>query len=205
VPWIRDLALIPSVAAALTAGLLVVLDDRRLTLATLAAQYLFAAWLAAASLPPGVAAVKLVSGLLACIVLAISVAAMGWRAPGERAGALPTGHAFRWIAVFLVAIVAFAVGRDGWSAIPTLEPVVALGAMFLLALGMLQIGISEDTLRVGAGILTLLSGFEVAYAAVEPSLAVVALLASVHLGVALVVSYLLVGIPGAAAGQEGEG
>jgi hypothetical protein len=60
-----------------------------------------------------------------------------------------------------------------------------------MGLGLLQIGITEEPLRVGAGLLTLLSGFEIAYSSIEPSLAVVALLAAVHLGIALVVSYLL--------------
>jgi hypothetical protein len=203
VAWIADLALVPSLAVAMTAGLLVVLDDRRLTLAALAVQYLFVAWLAAAALPLGVAAAKLAAGLLACLVLGVSTAGMGWRAAGERAGALPTGPTFRWIAVLLVAIVAFAIGRDGWEAIPSLRPNVALGAMFLLTLGMLQIGITDDTLRVGVGILTLLSGFEVAYTAVETALAVMALLASVHLGVALVVSYLMVALADAAASKGG--
>jgi hypothetical protein len=197
------LALVPAHAVAITAGLLVVLDDRRATLAALATQYLFVAWLAGLALPPAVAAVKLASGLLACGVLSVSASALGWRREGERVGALPAGHAFRWIAALLVIIIAFAIGRDGWQVIPSLEPLAARGAMFLLGLGMLQIGITEDTLRVGAGILTVLSGFEVAYAAVEPSLAVMALLASVHLGVALVVSYLLVGLQGTAAGQDG--
>lgn len=203
--WIRDLSLLPALAVAVTAGLLVVVDNRKTQLVTLAVQYFFAAWLAGLALPLGVAAVKLVAGLVACGILTVSVSALGWRLAEERPGALPAGHAFRWIAVLLVAFVAFAIGRDGWEAIPALEPAAALGAVFLLTLGMLQFGITEDGLRVGAGILTVLTGFEVAYAAVEPSLAVVALLASVHLGVALVVSYLLVGLPGAAAGEGDEG
>jgi hypothetical protein len=77
--------------------------------------------------------------------------------------------------------------------------------MVLFALGALQLGITEDTLRVGAGILTVLCGFEAAYAAVEPSLAVVALLASVHVGIALVISYLLVGVGSTAASEGDEG
>jgi hypothetical protein len=39
--------------------------------------------------------------------------------------------------------------------------------------------------------LTVLSGFEIAYASVEPSLAVLALLAMVHIGISLIVSYLV--------------
>jgi hypothetical protein len=176
--------------------LLVILDDRRLAIGVLAVQYVMAGWLAGLSLPMGVAAAEAASGLLACVVLWLTVASQGWRLPEARVGGLPTGHAFRWIAVLLVAMVAFGIGREGWRAIPGLPANAALGAAFLLTLGLLQLGITEDALPVGAGILTTLSGFEVAYAAVEPALAVVALLSSVHLGVALVVSYLLVGRSG---------
>jgi hypothetical protein len=205
VTWIWELSILPALAVALTAGLLVVMDDRRHTLVVLAVQYLLATWLSALALPLGVAAVKLVTGLVACSVLWVSLADRGWRRPEDAPGALPVGHAFRWIAVLLVAIVAFAVGKDGWDAIPALAPNAALGAMQLFTLGVLQLGITEDTLRAGTGILTVLSGFEVAYAAVEPSLAVVALLASVHVGIALVISYLLVGLGPSAAGEKEEG
>jgi hypothetical protein len=38
--------------------------------------------------------------------------------------------------------------------------------------------------------MTLLSGFEIVYGLIEPSLAVLALIASIHIGLALVASYL---------------
>lgn len=201
--WLQGLSVIPAIGAAVCAGLLVILDDRRWAIAALAVQYFFAAWLSALSLPLGVAAVKAVSGLLACAVLWLTASSQGWRLPEARVGGLPTGHAFRWIAVLLVVTVAFGISREGWPAIPGLAENGALGATFLLTLGLLQIGITEDALHVGVGILTMLSGFEAAYAAVEPSLAVVAMLAAIHLGVALVVSYLLAARHGDGAVGEG--
>ena len=68
-----------------------------------------------------------------------------------------------------------------------------LGAMLLLSLGLLHLGISEEPFRVGMGLLTALAGFEILYVAVEPSLAVLALMAAVHIGIAIIVSYLVVG------------
>lgn len=64
----------------------------------------------------------------------------------------------------------------------------------MLGLGLLQLGLSTGTLRVGLGLMTLLSGFEIAYIVVEPSLVVLALIGSVHIGFALVISYLMLGI-----------
>jgi hypothetical protein len=202
VNWLQGLSLLPAIVVAATAGLLVILDDRRLAIGVLAVQYIMTAWLVALSLPFGVAAAEAASGLLACVVLWLTASSQGWLLPEARVGGLPTGHAFRWIAVLLVAMVAFGIGREGWRAIPGLPDNASLGVAFLLSLGLLQLGITDDALRVGAGILTTLSGFEVAYAAVEPALAVVALLSSVHLGVALVVSYLLAGRAGKDAAED---
>lgn len=199
--WLQGISLLPALLVAATAGLLVVLDDRRGAIVILAAQYVLAGWLAALSLPLGAAAAEAASGVVACAVLWLT-GTQGGRAPQGRTGGLPTGHAFRWIAVLLVAMVAYGISREGWSAIPSLPANAALGAAFLITLGLLQLGITDDPLRVGAGILTTLSGFELAYAAVEPALAVVALLSAVHLGVALVVSYLLIGRSGEDAAQD---
>jgi len=62
-----------------------------------------------------------------------------------------------------------------------------------MGLGLLHIGISEDPFRVGLGLLTALAGFEIIYAAVEPSLAILALMAAVSIGISIIVSYLMVG------------
>lgn len=189
--WLRDFAYIPASSVAVTAGLLIALDSRRLGVGLLAVQYLWVAWLAGLALPLPIAAAKLVAGLMTCGILALSVATLHWETPAPPTGAVPRGHVFRWIAVLLVATVALGLGRTNWMGFPGVASAAAAGSSFLMALGLLQIGITEDTLRVGTGLLTLLSGFEIVYSAIEPSLAVIALLAAVHLGIALVVSYLL--------------
>jgi hypothetical protein len=70
-------------------------------------------------------------------------------------------------------------------------------------MGLLQLGFQEEPVKVGIGLLTIISGFEVAYTTIEPSLAVMALLATVHLGIAVVVSYLLLIGSGEKPGLEG--
>lgn len=59
-------------------------------------------------------------------------------------------------------------------------------------LGLLQASIYKPPMRVVLGLLTLLSGFGIAYGAIESSLAVIALLVVVHLGLALAGSYLTI-------------
>jgi hypothetical protein len=58
-------------------------------------------------------------------------------------------------------------------------------------MGLLQLGMTTHPLRVVLGLLTLLSGFEILYAAVEVSVLVTGLLALINLGMALVGSYLV--------------
>jgi hypothetical protein len=57
---------------------------------------------------------------------------------------------------------------------------------------LLHLGLTAQPLRVVLGLLTVLSGFEILYAAVESATLVAGLLAAVNLGLALVGAYLLV-------------
>jgi hypothetical protein len=65
-----------------------------------------------------------------------------------------------------------------------------MASYLLMALGLLGLGLTEEPMNAGMALLTLLNGFELFYAAVEPSLAVVALLAAVAFGIVLAVSFL---------------
>jgi hypothetical protein len=65
--------------------------------------------------------------------------------------------------------------------------------LLLISLGLLHLGITSDPFQVIIGLLTVLAGFEVLYAAVESSVLVTALLAVVNLGLALAGSYFLNG------------
>ena len=58
-------------------------------------------------------------------------------------------------------------------------------------MGLLQLGITTQGLRVILGLLTTLSGFEILYAAMEGSSSVAALLVVINLGLGLVGAYLL--------------
>lgn len=201
--WLEEFAIVASIAVALTGTLLILSDNRRLLLVTLAAQYVFVAWLVGLSLPLQVAAAKLVAGLLACAIIAVALANVGWSGQSVIPETIPSGMIFRTIAVCLVLLAALGLGGGIWSALPKLSTVASYGATFLIALGLLQLGFQEEPVKVGIGLLTIISGFEVAYTTIEPSLAVMALLATVHLGIAVVVSYLLLIVSGEKTRPEG--
>ena len=80
-----------------------------------------------------------------------------------------------------------------------------MGAMLLIGMGLLHLGVTTRPLRVLLGLLTTLSGFELLYAAVENSVLVAGLLALVTLGLALVGAYLLDALTGGENDNEQEG
>jgi hypothetical protein len=189
--WLEEFASIAAWGAAISGGLLILWNDRRLLIMTLALQYLLVTWLVSLTLPIQIAAAKLVAGLMACTILAISLVSTDWIAREGIPRAIPFGRPFRLIAILLVLFAAGAVGSENWLMLPGLKPEAILGTTFLLSLGILHLGLSEEPIRVCMGILTMMSGFEVSYSVIEPSLAVIAMLAIIHLGVALVIGYLL--------------
>jgi hypothetical protein len=193
--WLQNWSLDVSIVAGVAAAALILLNDRRLALLVLAGQYGCLGVLAGLSLPLPVAATKLLAGWVAVAILALTAASTGWKGPAQEGGALPSGLVFRLAAVLLVATVAAGLAKSGLFSLPNVAEPEALAATLLIGLGLLQTGLSEEPLRFGLGLLTMLGGYEAAYSVVEPSLAVAAMLAAVHVGVALAVAYLLVVSP----------
>ena len=107
----------------------------------------------------------------------------GWRSQGVSARA-----GFGFLAVVLVALTAYAVA----SVVPLPELPRSLTAVcyVLMGLGVLLLGLSQDPVRVGLGLLTFLSGFDLFYVALEPSLVVTGLLGSISFVIALGMAYL---------------
>jgi hypothetical protein len=181
---------LPAIAAPLAAILIVLVERRTVKLYALAFQYAMVAWLVVSPLPLESAAAKLVAGWISVIILYWGAARS--TEPLDVNGAavgLPRGRVFRITAVLLVVIGTLGVSSEAWIPIDALDQYVQRAAMLLLVLGTLGIGLYIDALQVGVGLLTIISGFEIIYSSVEPSLAIVALLALVHLGIALIISY----------------
>ncbi len=189
---------IPVVLVAATAFLLITVERPGFQIGILAVQYASVAWLSSLALPPQVAAVKVVAGMITSGVLALTVA--GSRSPAESAA----GRAFRVIAAILIMVAAIGIGQTNWMGVPDIRQEASMAAAILMSMGLLQLGLFRSPLRVVIGLITLLSGFEIAYSVIEPALAILALLASVHIGLAMVASYLTLVArpPGLAEGGE---
>ncbi len=162
--------------------------DWRWSLGLLAAQYLSIFWVVQAHWPIPMAAVKLVAGWMACAVLAIART----RAPRED-GTEDTwlhGWLFHVFAAGMILAVTYAVSLRVSEWLGMSLP-IAWGSLVLIALGLLHLGITSEPFRAILGLLTVMTGFEILYAAVESSALVTALLVVVNLGLALAGAYFL--------------
>ena len=189
--YLQSYSIIATWMIALLCILLVVWDNPKFLLAGLCVVYALAAWLVTTSLLPSSGGAKFVAGVVACGIIYLGLSGSGWDVELDHDHPIPTGKPFRIGASLLVLLSAMGLTGNVSNLIPELLSNVAQGAMMLLVTGILILGLFDSAFRVGIGLLMLLAGFDILYSAVEPSLAIVALLALVHIGIALVVSYLL--------------
>jgi len=164
-------------------------SGRWLSLA-LGVQYVGVFLLVFLSWPLSLAVVKLVAGWMSAALLGVGLGG----APAvtyleERFS--PSGRVFRLLAAFMVGLTMLAlVPRvQGWF--PEVGIEVLDGSLLLFGLGTLQLGLTARPVRVILGLLTVLGGFEILYAALENSVLVAGLLAVLNLGLALVSAYLV--------------
>ena len=103
----------------------------------------------------------------------------------------PRGRLFRLFAAGMVVLIVLATTRSVDTIMADAGYAVTGGSLLLIGMGLLHLGITDNNLRVVVGLMTVLSGFEILYSAVEGSILVAALLAVVNLGLALVGAYLM--------------
>jgi hypothetical protein len=180
--------------------------DWRWSLLALYLQYLGVFILVASAWPTAMAASRLVAGWIAGAVILMAIVSLpeGVRVletgknpelpPGNRKipQDLLTGRLFRLLAAALVVLIVLSSFNTVIQWTPGLSPGQALGGLILIGMGLLQLGFTARTFHTILGLLTLLSGFQIIYSAVEKSALVAGLLAVVDLGLALVGAYLLI-------------
>ncbi len=175
-------------ATLVTTGGLLLHTNWRWGLGLLAIQYIGVFWLVQTHWTISMAAVKLVTGWMACVVLAMGRINAATVEPTETSW--PQGRLFRVFTGGIVVAVTFALSLQA-SAWLDLDLPLAWTSLLLIGMGLLQLGITSKYLWVIAGLLTALSGFEIIYASVETSTMVAALLSVVNLGLALTGAYFL--------------
>jgi hypothetical protein len=141
--------------------------------------------------PVGMASVKVVSGWMSAAILGMTRSGLTSDAAVEdniSAG----GRLFHLFTAATVVLIVAVVTPSVDTIMADAGFPVTNGGLLLIGMGLLQLGISAQVLRVAIGLMTVLSGFEILYATVEASILVAALLAVINLGLALVGAYLLI-------------
>ncbi|MCZ2127054.1 MAG: hypothetical protein LC099_04680 [Anaerolineales bacterium] len=190
--------------AFLAASTLLVSRDWRISLGALALQYFAAFWLITRHLPFAMGSVKLISGWMVVAILGMTRYNLGELDDDSRDSFFLRGAAFRFVLTAVAALVALGATPRIEAAIPGLGLPVIAGGLILVGAGVAHLGLTDDPLRVALGLLTLISGFEILYAAVESAILVAGLLALINLGLGLSGAYLLLAgsVPFAEEGEE---
>lgn len=198
-------ALIATALIAATTLVLLISSDWRLSLLALALQYVGIFGLVLQFWPFEMAAVKLVAGWMAAALLGMAIAnlplpkteaendrgRLAWLGVEKLGMNVPAGRIVSTLAAVLVWLVVFTVVPQLTNFLPDLERLPAIASLLLIGMGLLQLGFTSRPFPCIVALLTLLSGAELLYAAVESSTLVAGLLAGVTLALALVGAYLV--------------
>ena len=173
-----------------SAGLLFV-RDWRWNIILLATQYLGMFVLALQHWPIGMASVKVVAGWMSAVILGMTRSGLSNEALEDET-VWPLAWRFRLFAAAVVVLIVTVVTPSVDTIMADAGFAVTGGSLILIGMGLLHLGTTAHILRVTIGLMTVLSGFEILYSAVEGSVLVAALLAVINLGLALAGSYLLI-------------
>jgi hypothetical protein len=193
--------------ALIAAGLIVIFFDWRFLVFAFGILAVFTGLLYAQLLPPQIAGIKMMIGLL----IAVQMWVTGRQIAANRAHdveplpaevsddeapvvrrRITTGLPFRIVVAVMIFLVSWQVSASPNFTVPDVPPIVSLAVIGLVAMGLLGLGLTEDPLKAGMLLLVVLTGFELYYAAIEPALAVIALLAAMNFAIALAAGYLAI-------------
>ena len=184
---LESLAIVAVVLTMLTTLIPLISNNWRWTILALSIQYLAVFWFIGMVWPMSQAVIKLVVGWMVSAVL-------GSTLPSEQTARELNTHIssrlFRILAAGMIWMLVFSIAPILGNLFPT-GSAVLWGALILVGMGLLQLGMSTRPSRVIIGLLTVLSGFEILYAVVETSVLVTGLLAIINLGLSMVGSYIL--------------
>ncbi len=189
-----------------TAGVIVVVKDWRLSLLALVIQYVIFGLLLMSEIRMELAMIKTLVGALLCVILYVTARHVKWGRPPPMPPeeeeedvpaelptfrwTLPTELPFRLLAALLVIAVAY--GAATKFPLPDVNEAISLAAYTMAALGLLAMGLTDEPLKAGLGLLTFVAAFELYYTVLEPSLTVVGFLGLSNFLIALAIAYLTV-------------
>lgn len=192
---------------AITSFSLLIINDWRVKVTFLSAQYVGVFFLVAESWALPLALIKLIAGWMAAALLGVTAAGGLKELNNETLGNsekrvhfkdfLPVIRVFfksRVFSIFAALAVIFmglSINLNVSQGIPGLSNVQASGGLILIGMGLLSLSFYNKVLPTFLGLLTALSGFEIIFAAMEASILVAGMLAIVNIALASAGAYLL--------------
>ncbi len=134
----------------------------------------------------GLSAVELVAGWMAMAILMASQPSV----EPDRQFINRQGTIFRIVAAVVIWLLVFLIAPN-ISIISSLPIEATWSALILVGMGLLHLGMTTNPVKVIIGLLTVLAGFEVFYAAFEKSVLVAGLLAMITIGLAAIGAYMI--------------
>jgi hypothetical protein len=185
--------------------LLILIGDWRYRIALLAFLYAGVFALTNLSWPITMSMSKLIAGWIGCTVLGMALISTPktqqvnnrLRASGGLISGSLSGKIFNpqrlyyFISSALVLVLVFFGTPTLVVWLPGVRMEQVWGALTLIGMGLLQLGFNPKPFPTTIGVLTILAGFEIIYAAIENSILVASLVTLITLGVSLVGAYLI--------------
>ena len=142
---------------------------------------------------PLLAAIKLIVGIMAGLVLYLTLLSSGMIESLLKPRRVTSGEIFRGTIALLLILVSYLLASEIQRAVFTQSSqLLLIASLGLILFGLFQMGTITEPLYLVIGLLTFLSGFELLYASLEFSRVLEALFAAVNLSLALVGSYFIV-------------
>jgi hypothetical protein len=181
----------------LTAGLILVGRDWRLLILALLAQYILAGLILSRLVRPDIAILKVMIGAFICPILFLSARQVSFNpslvsllSKERRRSTSATGFVFRLLASLLMVLITVTLSET--FTLPDISLSLTVAVYWLILAGLTTLVLTEDPMKAGHGLLTILVGFDLLYTTLERSLLITGLWGTVNLLIALAMSYLIV-------------
>ena len=180
-----------------TAGTILVTRDWRLLILAVLLQYILVGLILSRLVRPDIAVLKTMIGAFICPILFLSARQVAVNIPSvpaiiqqEWRNPAATGWVFRLLTSLVILLVTVTVGE--MFELPSLSPTLTIAIYWLVLIGLTTLIITEDPLKTGIGLLTILTGFDLFYTTLEHSLLITGLWGAANLLIALAISYLII-------------
>jgi len=181
----------------LTAGTILVGRDWRLLILALLAQYILVGLVLSRLVRPDIAVLKVMIGAFICPILFLSARQVSINptlisllSKERRRIRPPTGFVFRLMAALLIVLITLTLSET--FTLPGTSSNITIAVYWLILTGLFTLTLTQEPLKMGHGLLTILVGFDLFYTTLERSLLITGLWGSINLLIALALSYLIV-------------